>query len=760
MRSLRRLSVAAVASSLALLTPPTLLAARPPGALVDPHAGLTWWADAAHALRAGLTDRLVVPRIEGAAWLRAFNASQVDSSRRHDWRLPTEAELARRLSFGRAARAGAPPQTDAALLADVLRQVQAGRGDLVALVPVRGGLIPPGFPDVVVFAANSIHIKNDSVILSGNVVANDAGAGPTLAGAELVIGPRASSSTTSALKADSVRVKPETQVGGDVHYNDLTNQGTIGGLLVTPLALPVFAGTPPFKTGTPGTSDVVVLPKDTLTLPPGAYRHLDARHDATVFFTGGVYDFESVRLESDVTLLFDAASDVRVAGRFESGPDTLIAPSPGALISAADVVFFVAGGDGEGPALDSTAQAAEVGPRNYVRANFYVPNGTLQLKNGTNALGAFLGHDVEIGPHATLALQSAFFNRAPVAVPDSATVESHGTVTVLDSGATSLLANDSDPNGDLLTLTTTPVSGPSFGTLTLAPDGTFSYTHDGSDASGDVFVYEVCDEGVPVLCATATVTITILTPPYDVTVTKAGSGTGQVVSAPAGIDCGPTCSASFAAFTPVTLTATPDPGSFFMGFTGGPGCAGGVVNGPPDVACVARFDVFVPVTLTVEKAGSGSGHVGSDPAGIDCGPTCAAVFPRFTRVELAALAEPGSFFVGFGGDPDCADGFVALEVSKTCTAVFDLAPPPPASSVLTLVPLGSGTGTVTSRPAGIVCGADCRSTFADGTTVLLIARPDPDARFTGWGGDCAGTSFSTSVTIGPDKTCTATFEAL
>lgn len=60
---------------------------------------------------------------------------------------------------------------------------------------------------------------------------------------------------------------------------------------------------------------------------------------------------------------------------------------------------------------------------------------------------------------------------------------------------------------------------------------------------------------------------------HALTVTKAGTGSGIVSSSPAGIDCGSTCGASFVAATPVTLTATPDTGSTFAGWTGG-GCSG------------------------------------------------------------------------------------------------------------------------------------------------------------------------------------------
>jgi hypothetical protein len=60
---------------------------------------------------------------------------------------------------------------------------------------------------------------------------------------------------------------------------------------------------------------------------------------------------------------------------------------------------------------------------------------------------------------------------------------------------------------------------------------------------------------------------------YPLTVTKNGVGAGDVISSPAGIDCGVTCTAGFVPNTVVTLTATPSAGSTFAGWWG-EGCSG------------------------------------------------------------------------------------------------------------------------------------------------------------------------------------------
>lgn len=82
-------------------------------------------------------------------------------------------------------------------------------------------------------------------------------------------------------------------------------------------------------------------------------------------------------------------------------------------------------------------------------------------------------------------------NHAPVAVPDTIAVLEGGVATVQVDGATSVLANDTDADGN--TLTAVLVTGPAYGTLTLNANGTFSYLHNGSETTSDSFTYKVND---------------------------------------------------------------------------------------------------------------------------------------------------------------------------------------------------------------------------------------------------------------------------
>ena len=195
----------------------------------------------------------------------------------------------------------------------------------------------------------------------------------------------------------------------------------------------------------------------------------------------------------------------------------------------------------------------------------------------------------------------------------------------------------------------------------------------------------------------------------------------------------------------------------------------GVATGVSEGVALIRADVgplaattpltvgnaVVPVaTLTVSRAGFGSGVVTSVPAGIDCGNDCTEDYPEGTPVTLAATPDAGATFAGWGGDADCADGQVTLDAARSCVATFD---PPGGVHLLTVARAGSGSGTVTSVPAGIDCGNDCTESYADDTQITLTATPAVGSVFDQWGGDadCA----DGVVTLSADRACTATFVA-
>jgi hypothetical protein len=110
---------------------------------------------------------------------------------------------------------------------------------------------------------------------------------------------------------------------------------------------------------------------------------------------------------------------------------------------------------------------------------------------------------------------------------------------------------------------------------------------------------------------------------------------------------------------------------------------------------------------------------------------------------------------GAGDDTIKASFTDAAGSLQTATAQKHWVTVPPHQ--LTVTKAGSGSGTVTSSPAGIDCGATCSASFPSGTAVTLTAAPDAGSTFTGWGGDCTGTG-PCVVTMDQDRAVTATFD--
>jgi len=197
-------------------------------------------------------------------------------------------------------------------------------------------------------------------------------------------------------------------------------------------------------------------------------------------------------------------------------------------------------------------------------------------------------------------------------------------------------------------------------------DTSLSITSFGEDEAGELYVvhYGSGSDGT-------IQRIVELSQSFALTVSRAGAGTGTVMSSPGAINCGSVCSQTFGAGALVTLTATPAAGSSFTGWSGG-GCSGTgtcvvVLNANTVVTATFTQQFF---TLTVTTTGPGS--VASSPSGISCGSTCVAGYQRGTTVTLTASAGAGATFSGWSGScsgtsPFCA---VAMTAFRSVTATF------------------------------------------------------------------------------------------
>ncbi|MHA2647234.1 MAG: InlB B-repeat-containing protein, partial [bacterium JZ-2024 1] len=281
-------------------------------------------------------------------------------------------------------------------------------------------------------------------------------------------------------------------------------------------------------------------------------------------------------------------------------------------------------------------------------------------------------------------------------------------------------------------------------TLIVTPENGWRFDGWGKDCGGPLTALPVRIQGIKTCVAHFSQIY------YTLRVTTEGAG--RVNSDAPGINCPGDCSESYPALTPVGLTATPDPGWVFEGWTGactGPNATTQVAI-TSDKTCTARFTQTHQLNVAV----TGQGSVSSNPVGINCPGDCSEVYLTLTVVTLTATPAPGWGFLNWSGD--CSGSLptfgITVNALKNCTAIF--APVYPLNvSVI-------GSGTVQSNPTGINCPPDCSEPYFVNTSVSLSARPVPGWGFAGWSGDCSGTHPTTQVTLDSARNCTATFKIL
>jgi hypothetical protein len=248
---------------------------------------------------------------------------------------------------------------------------------------------------------------------------------------------------------------------------------------------------------------------------------------------------------------------------------------------------------------------------------------------------------------------------------------------------------------------------------------------------------------------------------YPLTLKIKGTGKGTVECQTGSGPYEP-CKAAYPEGTELTLAAEPDSNSEFEHFSGD-GCEEECELTMDEPHTVSVFFVLIPpipeYPLTVNIKGTGSGTVECEAQE---GPEkCLLTYPEETELALLQEAAPGSEFAGWSGS-GCSgtDGcVVTMTASKSVTATFNLVPPE-FEYPLTVQRIGTGSGTVTSAPAGIDCGSDCTESFLEETKVTLTATPAPGSVFDHWtGGGCTGSGTCTT-TMSTSRTAKAVFTAV
>jgi uncharacterized repeat protein (TIGR01451 family) len=333
-------------------------------------------------------------------------------------------------------------------------------------------------------------------------------------------------------------------------------------------------------------------------------------------------------------------------------------------------------------------------------------------------------------------------------------------------------------------------------------------------------------------------------PPVTLTVTKSGTGSGTVTSAPAGINCGGTCSSTYSSGTSVTLTAVANVGSIFTSWSGCDSTSGATctvtMNANRTVTATFTSSSFTLTTstscsganpqiglswnvvagatgYTVFRNGSSYASLGNVTSYTDVAVTTGTSYSYFiqasngvttTNSNTQSATAPtctGSITVNATLDGSAWTGAVSYtllgpstvngaSVNQTFTnqtpgswtlsynsggpggASFSNITPSAtqsfgaggsltfslnfltSSSGLTVIKSGSGSGTVTSAPAGINCGGTCSATFNNGTNVTLTAAAAGGSNFTSWSGCDSTSGVICNVTINSGRSVTAQFD--
>ena len=392
--------------------------------------------------------------------------------------------------------------------------------------------------------------------------------------------------------------------------------------------------------------------------------------------------------------------------------------------------------------------------------------------------GGFVVEPGTVGARAAIASDGAgrslvASDRRQVVDPVLGTAVSRLSARILISRATLTVSRAGTGSG---TVTSTP-AGIDCGTICSAFfDAPTDVNLTPTAAPGSAFVSWAGACSGPGPCTvtvndTRAVTATF-SPTHVLTVARSGTA-GTVVSSPAGIDCGTSCSAEYVEGSFVDLTPTPGTNSLFASW-----------SAPCDVPPAIYDPLYlttsptcrVPITqaqtvtasftagfkLTVNATGTASGRVDAQtywPIHCATGSTagCSSMVLANTPVTLAATPAANAILKSWSGctSSSALECTVSLTAAKTVTATFQ-----PSTYLLTTVATGTGTGTVTGT--GISCatgsGGDCTEPVANGDTVTLTAAPGPDSILKSWSGCLTYSGTSCTVTMTGAKKVTATFQ--
>ncbi|MCE8546801.1 tandem-95 repeat protein [Ruegeria pomeroyi] len=454
------------------------------------------------------------------------------------------------------------------------------------------------------------------------------------------------------------------------------------------------------------------------------------------FFTYEIVDTTGTSATGTVTVEVEAVNDDPIAA-----PDTFVVGEDGSVAGS----VLENDSDIEGDAL---AVVLTTAPTHGTLT--MLPDGRFTYAPDANFTGTdsfvYTVSDGNGGADtATVTVTVTGVNDAPVAVDDTVSVAEDGSVSI------AVLGNDSDPDGDSLTVS--GASDPANGSVVVNADNTLSYTPDANFNGTDTFTYTVSDGNGGADTATVTVTVTgVNDAPVAVDDTVSVAEDGSVSIAVLGNDSDPDGDS-------LTVSGASDPanGSVVVN-------ADNTLSYTPD----ANFNGTDTFTYTVSD-----GNGGADTATVTV--TVTGVNDAPVAVDdTVSVAEDGSVSIavlGNDSDPDGdslvvsgasdpANGSVVVNADNTLSYTPDANFNGTDTFTYTVSDGngGSDTGTVTVTVTGVndapVGNADSATTEEDTPVTIAVLANDGDRE----GDSLSIASFTQpehgSITVNGDGTVT------
>ncbi len=245
-----------------------------------------------------------------------------------------------------------------------------------------------------------------------------------------------------------------------------------------------------------GNGTVAINPDGTLTYTP------NANFNGTDTITYTISDGQGGTATATVTVTVTPVNDPPVAVNDSASTSEDTPVMIGVLGNDSDL-------DGDALTVISATAANGTVVRNPDGTITYTPNANF---NGTDTITYTISDGKGGTATATVTVTVAPVNDPPVAVNDAASTDEDTPVTI------AVLANDSDVDGDPLTITAATAAN---GTVIRNPDGTITYTPNANFNGTDTITYTISDGKGGFSTATVTVTVTpvndgpIATPPLN-----------------------------------------------------------------------------------------------------------------------------------------------------------------------------------------------------------------------------------------------------